>query len=143
MGILGAFVAYHPLSKSCLTGISHINSQSSDYHPPSPLVRIIPPCHAVVKHPPSPPGRLERSLIRGCHQKLLSRAPCELLILKKANTSPFVTPPPRLSECPPSQESGITGLSAPGWQQTALWALPPQPIGRQSAEHDAQSGPPS
>ena len=34
-----------------------------------------------------------------------------------------------------SQEPGVTGLSAPGWQQTALWALLPQPIGRQSAEH--------
>ncbi|MFC1980970.1 TRAP transporter small permease [Chloroflexota bacterium] len=34
-----------------------------------------------------------------------------------------------------SHKPDLTGLYAPGWQQTALWALPPQPIGRQSAEH--------
>jgi hypothetical protein len=33
----------------------------------------------------------------------------------------------------------VTGLSAPGWQQTALWTPPPQPVERQSAGHDAQS----
>ncbi len=62
---------------------------------------------------------------------------------KKENTSPiFFIWLPVCPQCA-SQEPGVTGLSAPGWQQTALWTLPPQPIGRQSAEHGAQFGPPS
>jgi hypothetical protein len=57
------------------TGISHFNSQSSDYHPSSPLVRIIPPmpCECQVP-PPSPLDRLKHPCPKLRHPESFSAA---------------------------------------------------------------------
>jgi len=100
---------------------------------------MIQPCDVAVKLAQSPT----------CHPWHPSRAP--QYPESSSQSLPSAGPQPRkgqyfplyrsathLSWCALSREPGVVVClrqTAPEWQQTTLWALPLQPVGRRSAEH--------
>ncbi len=89
-------------------------------------------------------GRQARPEPRGvcalpCSTQTVLLEPCpRLSTIVRDNTIPFA-PHRLLALFTFSPEPGVAGLSYSEWQQTALWAPPPQLAERRSAEHGAQS----
>ena len=104
---------------------------------------IIALCHADVKPPPSPPGRLERPYPGLRHPDSSLRSSRRAPDTQKSQYFPLVTPPPRSHECPPSPERDLTVLSTPEVPQRApqvsppsVTALPAHLIGTQVSKRD-------